>query len=150
MFNSTDTHVSYSRIYELVVRQEPKQARMCGVGGKGTIQSFILVLVPRSPATHKADRRPIDPPPIVQLRVIHPSVPGNSVAGSSKPRRDNSAGSDSASPDPSSFADGVADDSTYSQSYLQNPYYFMFACLARPDDETELHWLKVCIAPRYQ
>lgn len=23
------------RIYELVVRQEPKQARMCGVGGKG-------------------------------------------------------------------------------------------------------------------
>ncbi|KAH9834551.1 uncharacterized protein C8Q71DRAFT_769572 [Rhodofomes roseus] len=38
--------------YELVVRQEPKQARMCGVG---------------------ADRRPIDPPPIVQLRVLDPS-----------------------------------------------------------------------------
>ncbi|KAF9491129.1 hypothetical protein BDN71DRAFT_102073 [Pleurotus eryngii] len=40
--------------YELTVRQEPKQARMCGIGGK-------------------ADRRPIDPPPIVQLRVIDPS-----------------------------------------------------------------------------
>ena len=26
---------SIARIYELVVRQEPKQARMCGVGGKG-------------------------------------------------------------------------------------------------------------------
>lgn len=48
--------ISYShtrREYELTVRQEPKQARMCGVGGK-------------------ADRRPIDPPPIVQLRVIDP------------------------------------------------------------------------------
>jgi Velvet factor len=41
------------REYQLTVRQEPKQARMCGVGGK-------------------ADRRPIDPPPIVQLRVIDP------------------------------------------------------------------------------
>ncbi|KAF7421067.1 hypothetical protein PC9H_011587 [Pleurotus ostreatus] len=43
-----------NREYELTVRQEPKQARMCGIGGK-------------------ADRRPIDPPPIVQLRVIDPS-----------------------------------------------------------------------------
>ncbi|KAF9491130.1 hypothetical protein BDN71DRAFT_1453448 [Pleurotus eryngii] len=28
-------------------------------------------------------------------------------------------------------------------SFLQNPYYFMFASLAKPDDDTELHWLKV-------
>lgn len=27
------------RIYELIVRQEPKQARMCGVGGKGALLS---------------------------------------------------------------------------------------------------------------
>jgi hypothetical protein len=32
----------------------------------------------------------------------------------------------------------------YAQSYLQNPYYFMFASLAKPDDDAELHWLKVC------
>ena len=32
-----------------------------------------------------------------------------------------------------------------SQSYLQNPYYFMFAALAKPDEDVELHWLKVCI-----
>jgi len=31
----------------------------------------------------------------------------------------------------------------YTQSFLQNPYYFMFASLAKPDDDTELHWLKV-------
>ncbi|KAI0056820.1 hypothetical protein BV25DRAFT_1909714 [Artomyces pyxidatus] len=41
-----------TRDYDLSVRQQPKQARMCGVG---------------------ADRRPIDPPPIVQLRVIDKS-----------------------------------------------------------------------------
>ncbi|TFK99871.1 velvet factor-domain-containing protein [Pterulicium gracile] len=82
------------RDYELTIRQEPKQARMCGVGGK-------------------ADRRPIDPPPIVQLRVIDPPVDPN---------------------DPHSGHDPTA--------FLQNPYYFMFACLAKPDDDTELHWLK--------
>lgn len=40
--------------------------------------------------------------------------------------------------------------------FLQNPYYFMFASLAKPDDDTELHWMKVrldhsfcfiCLAP---
>ena len=27
--------------------------------------------------------------------------------------------------------------------FLQNPYFFMFASLAKPDDDTELHWMKV-------
>jgi hypothetical protein len=35
----------------------------------------------------------------------------------------------------------------YTQSFLQNPYYFMFASLAKPDDDTELHWLKVGLPP---
>jgi hypothetical protein len=35
----------------------------------------------------------------------------------------------------------------YAQNFLQNPYYFMFASLAKPDDDAELHWLKVCIKP---
>ena len=48
-------HPAIPSEYHLTVRQEPKQARMCGVGGK-------------------ADRRPIDPPPIVQLRVIDPAA----------------------------------------------------------------------------
>lgn len=29
-----------------------------------------------------------------------------------------------------------------SSSFLQNPYYFMFASLAKPDEDVELHWLK--------
>ena len=28
-------------------------------------------------------------------------------------------------------------------SFLQKPSYFMFASLAKPDDDTELHWMKV-------
>lgn len=74
---------------------------MCGVGGKGPC------ILSHPPAPHPfqstADRRPIDPPPIVQLRVLDP---------------------------------------VHEPPFLQNPYYFMFASLAKPDDDTELHWLK--------
>ncbi|CAG8604858.1 11016_t:CDS:2, partial [Acaulospora colombiana] len=58
--------------------QEPKQARMCGVGGKGAPASLIF---PFSLSNRQclADRRPIDPPPIVQLRVYDtiPSDPND-------------------------------------------------------------------------
>lgn len=97
------------------------------------------------PSYSLADRRPIDPPPIVQLRVIDPALQsGNPIASSSNTRRDNVPESDSGSPAPRSFGDDGPDATTFSQSFLQNPYYFMFACLARPDDDAELHWLKVC------
>ncbi|KAH7907021.1 velvet factor-domain-containing protein [Hygrophoropsis aurantiaca] len=86
--------------YELKVRQEPKQARMCGVG---------------------ADRRPIDPPPIIQLRVIDPQT---------------------RQPPSPAHTDPDDADPNYAHSFLQNPYYFMFASLAKPDDDAELHWLK--------
>ncbi|KAG8961434.1 hypothetical protein FRC00_012262 [Tulasnella sp. 408] len=86
-----------NRNFELIVRQQPKQARMCGVGGK-------------------ADRRPIDPPPIVQLRVTTP----NDASGGLPPIN----------------ADKEA------SAFLQNPYYFMFASLAAPDSDEELHLLK--------
>ncbi|KAG9308102.1 velvet factor-domain-containing protein [Chiua virens] len=95
------SHTDRDRLeYELTVRQEPKQARMCGVG---------------------ADRRPIDPPPIIQLRVVDPHTR----------QPPSPANPDTEDPDPN-----------YAHSFLQNPYYFMFASLAKPDDETELHWLK--------
>ncbi|KIK09393.1 hypothetical protein K443DRAFT_671304 [Laccaria amethystina LaAM-08-1] len=115
-------------IYELVVRQEPKQARMCGVGGK-------------------ADRRPIDPPPIVQLRVIDPSAPSQAAnATPSQRRRNSSAATPPGSPSPSASSRHLPEahesDAGYGQSFLQNPYYFMFASLAKPDDDAELHWLK--------
>jgi hypothetical protein len=78
---------------------------MCGVGGK-------------------ADRRPIDPPPIVQLRVIDKRKGGSEPQTPQMPM--------------------LMDDEDGEPSYLQNPYYFMFASLAKPDDEVELHWLKAC------
>ncbi|KAF6750403.1 velvet factor-domain-containing protein [Ephemerocybe angulata] len=83
-----------------------------------------------------ADRRPIDPPPIVQLRVIDPSQ-------GERRRRGSTNGSPPGSPTPSSSSRQQDDsDNSYAQSFLQNPYYFMFASLAKPDDDTELHWLK--------
>jgi hypothetical protein len=36
--------------YRLIVRQQPKHSRMCGYG-------------------EKVDRRPVDPPPIIQLQM---------------------------------------------------------------------------------
>ncbi|ORX44616.1 hypothetical protein DM01DRAFT_1386849 [Hesseltinella vesiculosa] len=72
----------------LALRQQPKQSRMCGIG-------------------EKADRRPIDPPPIVQLQVIDSSLPVMEA-----------------------------------KSFLQNPYYFMYASLMASDFDEEVHLLR--------
>ncbi|KAJ7703917.1 velvet factor-domain-containing protein, partial [Mycena rosella] len=117
------------RQYELTVRQEPKQARMCGIGGK-------------------ADRRPIDPPVIVQLRVIDPAQPEPTSSSSEHsddkhPDRDRDRDRDSRDREHERESEPpYANLPGYAQSFLQNPYYFMFASLAKPDDDTELHWLK--------
>ncbi|KAG8802575.1 hypothetical protein FRC18_007520 [Serendipita sp. 400] len=76
---------------------QPLPTPVCGVGGK-------------------ADRRPIDPPPIVQLRVYdtYPADPTN----------------------PHSTVQ-----THQSLNFLQNPYYFMFASLARAETDDELHLL---------
>ncbi|KAJ1995704.1 hypothetical protein GGI25_000680 [Coemansia spiralis] len=46
--------------HSLVLRQEPNRSRMCGIG-------------------EKADRRPVDPPPIIQLHVTDPTTSNNRV-----------------------------------------------------------------------
>lgn len=56
-----------SRKYEMSMRQQPVQARMCNAGEKGDLHfglgsEYWLIWI--------ADRRPIDPPPIIQLKVI--------------------------------------------------------------------------------
>lgn len=77
-----------------------KQIGKCFIASQGA--NFYLI----------TPRRPIDPPPIIQL-VVRPT-------------------SNKANTSPEG-----------SLGFLQNPYYFMFASLAKPDDDTELHWLKV-------
>ncbi|ETW80059.1 hypothetical protein HETIRDRAFT_117016, partial [Heterobasidion irregulare TC 32-1] len=129
------------REYELNVRQQPKQARMCGVGGtplRSSSSGLVspLIVISSSPA----DRRPIDPPPIVQLRVINHD------------RRNRGSPSPSPPPPPPQHPQGHTHESPldasmltpagFGQTFLQNPYYFMFASLAKPDDDTELHWMK--------
>jgi hypothetical protein len=134
-----------NREYELHVRQQPKQARMCGVGG---IYPSLFSLAAYSPTLTTADRRPIDPPPIVQLRVLDkarknlpspsPSPPPQQQhQPTSHPHahtHESTGPLDTSMLTPAGFGAGP---------FLQNPYYFMFASLAKPDDDTELHWMKV-------
>jgi hypothetical protein len=93
------------------------RANRCGIGGKGKLDIHKLT------GSHPliaiaADRRPIDPPPIVQLRVFDvypdPSDPDNPNKMQAPQQMLN---------------------------FLQNPYYFMFASLARAESDDELHLL---------
>jgi hypothetical protein len=76
-----------------------------------------------------ADRRPIDPPPIIQLVV--------------KRRRNSQA--QGAEPNAISTDAEATNQETAElvHNSLQNPYYFMYASLSKPDEDVELHWLKV-------
>ncbi|OCF33977.1 hypothetical protein I316_04323 [Kwoniella heveanensis BCC8398] len=97
-------HDCVLRRYEMKMRQQPVQARMCGVG-------------------EKSDRRPVDPTPIIQLKVIDGDgediTPTDPRARSSLHR-------------PSPGPNGM--------TFMQNPYYFLFACLVGGDEQDdELH-----------
>ena len=96
------------------------------------------------------DRRPIDPPPIVQLRVIDR---GATDTASPKSGSSDAGGAQI-------FIDGnfrgylrqVFDavcsliGNQYVSSFLQNPYYFMYASLAQPDEDVEIHWFNVSLS----
>ncbi len=98
----------------------------------------------------KADRRPIDPAPIVQLRVItHPHPVSNNQAdvdSSTAPVLMSSSASNGVStsaeamlgrgvPLTTAFGQGW-EDKTW---YLDNPFYFMYAMLADVNTDEELH-----------
>ena len=118
--------------YQLTVREQPKQSRMCGVG-------------------EKADRRPIDPAPIVQLRVIThdrpirqpevvesasvaPPVERSSGHGPKQPR---TPGVRRGLPVSTALGEGWEDKAWY----LENPYFFMYAMLCNAETDEELHLL---------
>jgi hypothetical protein len=83
---------SPSRVYDLVVRQEPKQARMCGVGGKGTVPPLCLcsrLTCPvkptagpstRPPSSSSASSIPRPPHPPRRPRRRPPTTPATSPA----------------------------------------------------------------------
>ncbi|KAJ2452332.1 hypothetical protein EV183_003011 [Coemansia sp. RSA 2336] len=56
----TNSPMPLQNEHRLVLRQEPNRSRMCGIG-------------------EKADRRPVDPPPIIQLHVSDPTTANNRV-----------------------------------------------------------------------
>ncbi|RXK39850.1 hypothetical protein M231_02907 [Tremella mesenterica] len=103
-------HPCVLRTYEMSMRQQPLQARMCGVGDK-------------------SDRRPVDPTPIIQLKVIDKN--GDDITHVDPRTRDDEAGRKALRrPDPGPGG----------MTFMQNPYYFLFACLVGGDElEDELH-----------
>ncbi|KZT25868.1 hypothetical protein NEOLEDRAFT_1178006 [Neolentinus lepideus HHB14362 ss-1] len=107
--------------------QELKQACMCGVGGTPFPFSHAQMNQYRT-----TDRRPIDPTTIVQLRVHNPAAPREPHSPASSDSSASDLGCTPRNPRSPSHA----------ASFLQNPYYFMFVSLAKPDEYTELHWLK--------
>lgn len=79
---NNETESSFSRVtkegrhltYEMKVIQQPERARACGSGAKCLSpfsQSLSLFLTMALTNTHaaSADRRPVDPPPVVELRI---------------------------------------------------------------------------------
>ena len=73
---------------------------------------------------NKADRRPIDPPPIVELRIRNRSDATRQGRGDGHA---SSPDSSSGSPPP---------------SFQPSPYFFMFAALVAPQADNEMHLLK--------
>lgn len=133
--------------YILHIREQPKHSRMCGVG-------------------EKADRRPIDPAPIIQLRVITHEFPkGGSISStttkedgkssenpSTEPLRDAKSSILNAQPSNqpqkrNMLRRGVPVKTEWGEGwedkawYLENPYYFMYAMLADAESDEELHLL---------
>ncbi|PWZ00977.1 hypothetical protein BCV70DRAFT_86388 [Testicularia cyperi] len=118
--------------YQLMVREQPKQSRMCGVG-------------------EKADRRPIDPAPIVQLRVITHDRPVRNTSSidttavpppverrpGQGPSVPSTPGIRCGIPVSTALGDGWEDKAWY----LENPYYFMYAMLCHAETDEELHLL---------
>lgn len=99
-----------------------------------------------------ADRRPIDPPPIVQLRVVdkaRKNLPSPSPSPPPPTQHHQQPATHPHAQQHSHESSGPLDTSMLTPAgfgtgpFLQNPYYFMFASLAKPDDDTELHWMKV-------
>lgn len=88
--------------YKLVVRQQPKHSRMCGFA-------------------EKVDRRPIDPPPIVQLFVRDPTQ---------------------LNPKWVLFESNFDFIENDDRTFLCNPYYFMYSSLVGVYSDEEMHLLR--------
>lgn len=61
----------HSEDYELTIRQRPERARVAGVKEKGKCSSKFCYILSNEPL----DRKPVDPPPIIQLTIKDDSDP---------------------------------------------------------------------------
>jgi hypothetical protein len=61
--------LEYSDDYELFVRQHPERGKVAGAKEKGKQTHSTSVARYTDRAHYGAERKPVDPPPIVQLRI---------------------------------------------------------------------------------
>ncbi|KAJ7282637.1 velvet factor-domain-containing protein [Mycena rebaudengoi] len=91
--------------YDVTIRQQPLHARISAMKTAG-------------------DRRPVDPPMVVQLSVRDPR---DAPAEGSSPASSQSSAS--------------SDQDVSTRSHLTNPYYFMYATLVEPHEDTEVNFV---------
>ncbi|KAJ6498762.1 velvet factor-domain-containing protein [Mycena sanguinolenta] len=111
---STGAHLKY----DVKIRQQPLHARISAMKISG--QDFPILFVLSAGVElifRSADRRPVDPPMIVQLSVTDPR---NIGASNSPPPRV---------------------PTQPSHSHLTNPYYFMYAALIEPHTDNEVKYV---------
>lgn len=63
--SSLEASLTHHSVYALEVIQQPQRARACGFGDK-----VSSVVISRPQLTGSQDRRPLSPPPIIQLRIF--------------------------------------------------------------------------------
>ncbi|KAF8214459.1 velvet factor [Mycena galopus ATCC 62051] len=131
---------------ELTIQQEPKQARMCGIGGKGAsfphlYYSMLTLATTQRTTAHRPARDRAAPrhqprrvflflPPCLLLLLGRAPPP---PAATAKAHRKTSTNADLDDPSYTNLT-------SYAQSFRQTTYYFMFASFTKPDGNTELHW----------
>jgi hypothetical protein len=117
------------------MRQQPLQARMCSAGEKGELTDTISGLI----ADSIADRRPIDPPPIVQLKVTDTNGEDLSIE-KEKEQEKGKKGKKSKTNSMSFMHSKPLLSLELKGADATDPYYFLYATLVGSDEaQTELH-----------
>lgn len=99
-------------------------------GGKRSPSTTLVVSRSHTPRAVVPDRRPIDPPPIVELVVRNKSNVKAKRSGPSTRPMD---------------ARVTAEETAQVKHSRPNHGYFMVASLCSPDEDTELHFLDVSL-----
>lgn len=84
LFSTSAKIISTSEHCQLVIRQRPEIAKVAVGKEKG--QSLLLLQEKRHTNFNFLDRKPVDPPPIIQLKISPQSDPAQNYLQSTRPQ----------------------------------------------------------------